>query len=186
MGFSQRAHIVRNGGLAYEHRVAALHTCVSLYHPIGHRATLSFLAEVAGPYPRHERALLRALEALEVSHAAWRAEVTAYANERARQKQLGRRLPPYSQPPNRMGGHWYAADPDMSRRAALHALKLWNLDHEQASVDHEVRSLVQCCIATRGRLTREQLDAVLGRPRHDETEDVRWPVTLMVSAAVGR
>ncbi|WIV53217.1 hypothetical protein [Amycolatopsis nalaikhensis] len=126
MGFTERARRVRNRRLAHGRRVAALSSCVRLYHPIGHRATLSFLGELAGPYQQHESALLRALVALEASRAVWRAEYTAHVSARVRQKRLGRRVPsPGGPPPSRMGGHWYASTPDVSRRAALHALKLW-------------------------------------------------------------
>ncbi|MEV6645980.1 hypothetical protein [Amycolatopsis sp. NPDC051371] len=184
MGFSERARRVRDGRLAHGRRVAALCSCVRLYHPIGHRATLSFLAELAGPYQRHERALVSALEALEASRAVWRAEAAAYANSRVRQKRLGRRVPsPGDPPPSSMGGHWYASVPDVSRRAAVHALKLWEGDLEPGSANDEVRSLVRCCIATGGRLTAEQLDTVSSRRAQDETEDVSWPLTLVASAA---
>jgi hypothetical protein len=183
VGFSGQARRVRDGHLAHGQRVAALCSCVRLYHPIGHRATLSFLAELAGPYQRHERALLGALEALEASRAVWRVEASAYVNSRVRQKRLGERVPSHGDPPSsRMGGHWYAVVPDVSRRAAVHALKLWERDHELACADDEVRSLVRCCVATGGRLADEQLDAVLSRRTQNETEDVRWPMTLMASA----
>lgn len=183
MGFGERARRVRNGRLAHGQRVAALCSCVSLYHPIGHRATLSFLTELAGQYQRHERALLSALEALEASRAVWRVTRAAYADSRVKQKRLGRRVPSLEDPPPSKIGHWHAAVPDLSRRAAVHALKLWEQDPEQASADQEVRSLVRSCIATGGRLTGEQLDAVLSHRARDEADDVRWPMTLMASAA---
>jgi hypothetical protein len=183
VGFTERARRVRDGRLAHGRRVAALCSCVGLYHPIGHRATLSFLGELAGRYQHHESALLRALEALEASRAVWRAEVASYAGARVKQKRLGRRVPsPGDPPPSRMGGHWYASDPDVSRRAALHALKLWERDLPPDSVDQEVRSVVRCCIATGGRLTDEQLDLVSRRRLPGEAEGVRWPITLVVSA----
>ncbi|VVJ19578.1 Uncharacterised protein [Amycolatopsis camponoti] len=181
MGFTERARRVRDGRLAYGRRVAALCSCVGLYHPIGHRATLSFLGELAGPYQQHEPALLRALEALEASRAVWREEVASYVGARVRQKRLGRRVPsPGDPPPSRMGGHWYASTPDVSRRAALHALKLWERGQQ---ADHEVRSVVRCCIATGGRLTDEQLDVVSRRRVSDETEEARWAITLVASAS---
>ncbi|UOZ03220.1 hypothetical protein [Amycolatopsis sp. WQ 127309] len=179
MGFGERARRVRDGRLAHGQRVAALCSCVRLYHPIGHRATLSFLAELAGPYQRHERALLDALAALEAGRAQWRSAGAAYADSRVKQKRLGRRVPTDS-PPGKTG-HWYAATPDLSRRAAVHALKLWEQDH--ASADEETRSLVRQSVATGGRLTGEQLDTVLRRRTRDEPGDVRWPMTLMASAA---
>ncbi|WP_410609727.1 hypothetical protein [Amycolatopsis sp. lyj-109] len=183
MGFTERARRVRDGRLAHGRRVAALCSCVGLYHPIGHRATLSFLSELAGPYQHHESALLRALEALEASRAVWREEVASYINARVRQKRLGRRVPsPGDPPPSRMGGHWYASTPEVSRRAALHALKLWERGLQVDSANQEVRSIVRCCVATGGRLTDEQWDIVIGRRTLGETEDVRWPITLVVSA----
>lgn len=182
MGFNERAGRVRYRPLAHGKRVAALCSCVRLFHPIGHRATLNFLAEVAGPYQRNEAALLRALEVLEASRAAWHAEDDAYQTQRKRQKRLNQAKPPNDPPLNRMSGHWYSADPKVSRRAALVALKLWEQDHEQAFADDEVRSLVRSCIATGGRLTGEQLDTVLSRTR-DEAEAVRWPMTLVASAS---
>jgi hypothetical protein len=184
VGFTERARRVRDGQLAHGRRVAALSSCVGLYHPIGHRATLSFLGELAGPYQHHESALLRALEALEASRAVWREEVASYINARVRQKRLGRRVPSAGDPPpSSMGGHWYASTPDVSRRAALHALKLWERDLRPDSANQELRSIVRCCIATGGRLTDEQLDIVSRWRTSDETEEVRWPITLVVSAS---
>lgn len=175
MGFGERARRVRNGRLAHGRRVAALCSCVGMYHPIGHRATLSFLEELAGPYQQHELALLRALKALEASRTAWREEVAAYADSRVKQKRLGRRVPADGgPPPGRMGGHWYASTPDVSRRAALHALKLWEL--KPGAEDEEVRSIVRECIATGGRLSEEQLRTVPNRP------EFRWPMALVASA----
>ncbi|OXM46998.1 hypothetical protein [Amycolatopsis alba] len=125
MGFSERARRVRDGRLAHGRRVAALCSCVSQYHPIGHRATLSFLEELAGPYQRHERALLRALEALEASRAAWLSAVAEYENLRVKEKRLGRRVPAHAcPPPGKESGHWYSTVPHLSERAASHARKL--------------------------------------------------------------
>ncbi len=183
MGFTERARRVRHGRLAHGRRVAALCSCVGLYHPIGHRATLSFLGELAGPYQHHESALLRALEALEASRAVWREEVAWSIDARVSQKRLGRRVPaPGGPPPGRMGGHWYASTPDVSRRAALHALKLWERDPRPDAANPELRSLVRSCIATGGRLTAEQLDVLSHQRMSAETEEVRWPITLVLSA----
>ncbi|ANN21969.1 hypothetical protein SD37_23250 [Amycolatopsis orientalis] len=157
---------------------------MGMYHPIGHLATLSFLSELAGPYQHHESALLRAIEALEASRAVWREELDSYIDARLRQKRRGRRAPsPGEPPPSGMGGHWYASTPDVSRRAALHALKLWERDVRPDSADPEVRSIVRACIATGGRLTDEQRDIVSRRRTSDETDEVRRPITLVVSAS---
>ncbi|MGK3208468.1 hypothetical protein [Amycolatopsis sp. MEPSY49] len=183
MGFTERARRVRDGRLAHGRRVAALCSCVHLYHPIGYRATLSFLGELAGPYQRHETALVRALEALEASRVAWRAEAVSYVGFRVRQKRLGHRLPAPGEPPvARMGGHWYSSNPDVSRRAALHALKLWERDSDPGSANHDVASMVRCCIATGGRLTEEWLEVLARLRTRDGPAEVRWPISLVVSA----
>jgi hypothetical protein len=185
MGFGERARRVRDGSLAHGRRVAALCSCVSLYHPIGHRATLSFLAELAGPYQRHERALLRALAELEASRAVWRVEATAYANARLTQKRLGARVPPPGEPPprGRLGGHWYAAVPEVSRRAAVHALKLWERDLRPDFAQDEVRSVVRSCIAAGGRLGDELADTVSSLRAQDESEEVRRALILLRGAS---
>jgi hypothetical protein len=202
MGFGVMARRVRDGSLAHGRRVAALCSCVQMYRPVGHRATLSFLAELAGPYQRHEHALLGALDALEASRAVWRAEVDAYAERRAVEKRLGRRSPRRDDPfPTSTGGHWYATEPDVSRRAALHALKLWERADEPITPAPDalaVRSLVRECVATNGRLTAAQLavladcDAELARREYRvdvreyyEAMGLRWATRLVASAVRG-
>jgi hypothetical protein len=61
---------------------------------------------------------------LEHSRAEWRVAEAAYADSRREQKRLGRRVPASDDPPPSRTGHWYAAAPVLSRRAAAHALKL--------------------------------------------------------------
>jgi hypothetical protein len=202
MGFGLAADRVRDGRLAHGRRVAALCSCVQLYRPIGHRATLSFLAELAGPYQRHEHALLRALDALEASRAVWLVEVGAYAERRAAEKRLGLRSPRLHDPfPASAGGHWYATKPDVSRRAALHALKLWERADEPVTTTSNalsVRSLVRECIATGGRLAPHQLAAltdsatVLAERKYRvdareyyEAMGLRWAARLVASAVRG-
>jgi hypothetical protein len=79
VSFGTYARHVRNPELPYRRRVSALRSCVQLYRPIGFHATLSFLEEIAGPFQRDEMALLRALDALVASRAAWHAEQRDYA-----------------------------------------------------------------------------------------------------------
>jgi hypothetical protein len=171
--FTDRARRVRDSGLVHGQRVAALCSCVRWYHPIGHRATLSFLAEEAGPYQRHEHALLRALDMLEASHMAWLTVIHAYATRRTEEKRNGRSSPGRDdRQPVIASGHWYETRPNISQRAALHALKLWEKEHEAA--DPVVRALVRECIATAGRL-----------PAADRLTQVRaedWPLPLVASA----
>lgn len=171
--FTDRARRVRDSGLVHGQRVAALCSCVRWYHPIGHRATLSFLAEVAGPYQRHEHALLRALDVLEASRTAWLTEIGGYVTRRTERKQDGRSSPGRGdRQPVIAGGHWYETRPDISRRAALHALKLWEQEHETA--DPNVRAIVRECVATAGRLPAGRLPRAWGEV---------WPLPLVVSAA---
>lgn len=173
MGFTERARRVRDSGLAHGQRVAALCSCVRWYHPIGYRATLSFLAEVAGPYLRHEHALLRALDMLEASRAAWLTEIHAYATRRTEEKQNGSSSSRRDdRQPVIAGGHWYDTRPDISRRAAVRALKLWEQEHETA--DPAVRTLVRDCVATGGRISADQLARI---------RDEDWPLPLVASAA---
>jgi hypothetical protein len=169
--FKGRALRVRDSGLVYGRRVAALCSCVRWYHPIGHRATLSFLASVTGPYQRHERALLRALDLLEASHTVWLSELRAYATRRKEEKQNGRSRDRDDRQPVMDGGHWYETRTDISRRAALHALKLWEQEHETA--DPVVRTLVRECVATAGRLPAGRLA---------EIRSEAWPLPLVASA----
>jgi hypothetical protein len=171
--FADRARRVRDSTLAHGQRVAALCSCARWYHPVGYRATLSFLAEVAGPYQRHEHALLRALDMLESSRAVWLTEIHAYRARRAAEKQDGHSTPRRGdRQPVMNGGHWHETRPDISRRAALHALKLWEQDHETA--DPAMRALVRACVATGGRVSADQLAHV---------RDKGWPAPLVASAA---
>jgi hypothetical protein len=171
--FKDRARRVRDSRLAYGQRVAALCSCVRWYHPIGHRATLSFLAEAAGPYQRHEHALLRALDMLEASHTVWLTEIHAYVARRTAEKQGGRSASTHAdRQPVIVSGHWYETRPDISRRAALHALQLWEREHEIA--DPATRTLVRDCVATAGRVSADRVASIRG-------ED--WPLSLVASAA---
>jgi hypothetical protein len=172
MHFTARAQRVRDDRLPYGKRVAALCSYVRAYHPIGYRATLSFLAEVAGTYQRHEHALLRALDVLEASRAVWMTEYRADVARRVAEKQRGRRSPRRGdRPPVIEGGHWYETRPDLSRRAALHALKLWETENDAA--DPALRALVRDCVATAGRCDVERLARFHG-------DD--WPLRLVASA----
>lgn len=122
MSFGTYARKVRNGDLPYGRRVAALRSCVQLYRPIGFHASLSFLEEIAGPFQRDEASLLRALDALMASRAAWLADVSAYAAMRRQAKRRGQRNPRPKDPnPSNVPKYWYGA----RRQAALHALKVW-------------------------------------------------------------
>jgi hypothetical protein len=109
MSFNNFARKVRDSALPYPHRVSALRSCVQLYSPIGFHATLSFLTEQAGPFPRDETALLRALDLLEISRAAWQAELREYATQRRQSKQRGQRSPRPTDPNPSHPDRWYGA-----------------------------------------------------------------------------
>lgn len=66
-----------------------LRCCVRIYRPSDFRATLDRLAAEAGPYTRDEAAMLRALDVLERSRAAWHAELRAFDAERREAKARG-------------------------------------------------------------------------------------------------
>ncbi|MFC5002102.1 hypothetical protein ACFPIJ_30260 [Dactylosporangium cerinum] len=199
MSFSAFANHVRDAALPHQRRVSALRSCVQLYRPIGFHASLSFLAVLAGPYHRDETALLRALDALTASRAAWHVEVDRYAAERRAAKRLGQRSPrPGSPDPSHAPLRWYGD----ARRAALHALRRgprrrsWTRDALAGDVD----TCVAACLASDGVLTpaqRERLAAVAQAvgdrlrawPAHDDLgglhqlQDLRRLVRLAETAA---
>lgn len=119
MSFAVDARKVRNDTLPHRSRVSGLHSCVQRYHPIGFRATLSFLEQQAGRYRTDEAALLRALDCLTASRELWKAAVTDYATDRRAAKARGQRTPrPQDPNPSHAPDQWYGA----ARDAALHAL----------------------------------------------------------------
>ncbi|MDO3705518.1 hypothetical protein Q3W71_27995 [Micromonospora sp. C28SCA-DRY-2] len=159
MSFGTYARKVRDRSLPYGLRVSALRSCVQLYRPIGFHATLSFLAEIAGPYQRDEGALLRALDAIEASRARWHAEVRDYAHRRRRAKRRGQRVPPVGETnPNGSPRIWYGA----ARQAALSALRYWSrgrLPALTATGDrtaNTIDTLVAAALSSGGDLTAEQ------------------------------
>ena len=119
MSFALDARKARNATLPYGRRVAGLHSCVQRYHPIGFRATLSFLEQQAGQYRTDETALLRALDCLTASRELWKTAVADYASDRRTAKSRGQRTPrPQDPNPSHAPDQWYGA----ARDAALHAL----------------------------------------------------------------
>jgi hypothetical protein len=84
---------VRDQNVLYRRRVSSLRSCVQLYHPLGFRATLIYLEDLAGPFERDERSLSRALDALTTSRELWKADVRHYAAKRHRDKLRGQRRP---------------------------------------------------------------------------------------------
>src|SRR3954447_18745485 len=108
MSFGVYARKVRDAPLPYGRRVSALRSCVQLYRPIGFHASLSFLAEIAGPFVRDEASLLRALDVLAASRAEWHAAGRRYAAMRREAKRKGQRSPRPKDPnPDHFPRHWY-------------------------------------------------------------------------------
>jgi hypothetical protein len=156
MSFSAHARHVRDSGLPHRRRVSALRSCVQLYRPIGFEATLSFLAELAGPFHRDEAALLRALDALDASRSVRRAAFDRYAVARRAAKRGGQRSPrPDDTNPHQLHDYWHGAP----RPAALHALTFWRrrrLPALLASADPlagPVEAVAAACLAGQGALT---------------------------------
>jgi hypothetical protein len=119
VSFALDARKTRDATLPYGRRVAGLHSCVQRYHPIGFRATLSFLEQQAGPYRTDDEALLRALDCLTASRELWKAAVADYSTVRRAAKSRGQRTPrPQDPNPSHGPDQWYGA----ARDAALHAL----------------------------------------------------------------
>lgn len=107
MSFGNFARRVRNPQLSYGHRVSALRSCVQLYRPLGFQATLRLLTDEAGSYRQDEAALVRAVEVLEASRAAWQAEVKEYARRRRAEKARGHRRPHPADTNPYHPTHWY-------------------------------------------------------------------------------
>lgn len=167
VSFGNFARKVRDPGLPYSWRVSAFRSCVQLYRPLGFEATLSFLESQAGRFQRDEVALLQALEVIEVSRAAWHAELRAYATRRQEAKMRGRRSPRAGEPnPNfQVRWYWYGNP----RKAALHALRFWRrqrLPSLLPSADPvllEISKWVSECLDSGALFTEEQRDLLGAR-----------------------
>lgn len=122
MSFGTYARRVRDTDLPYATRYSSLRCAVSRYCPIGFHATLSFLS-TAGNLKRDEEALLRALNVLETSRAAWLADIEAFAARRRAEKREHRRTPSAADRRLFYGYRW--AGPD-GHAAVLHTVRpLW-------------------------------------------------------------
>jgi hypothetical protein len=159
VSFGTYARKVRDSELPFGRRVSALRSCVQMYRPIGFHATLSFIAEIAGPYDRDEAALLRALDALVASRERWKAELRHYATIRSAAKSYGQRSPRPGDPNPCFPHCWYGA----SRQAAVHALKFWSRDRLPILLAEfpdpaaqAVATCVDACIAAGGSLTPDE------------------------------
>ena len=137
----------------------ALRSCVQLYGPLGFRATLGFLEENAGHYPRDEGALLRALDMLTASRQVWLVEVDAYAQRRREAKHLGQRSPGPDEPnPVAFPRIWYGA----ARPAALYGLRFLRREDRGGllsgsdAMSTAVRACVDSAVASDGFLTTAQ------------------------------
>ena len=114
----------------------------------------------------------------------WREAVASSIDARVAQKRLGRRVP---HPAVRHRAGWAGTGTPQPRtfspgRAAR--AQAVERDLRPDAANPELRSLVRSCIATGGRLTAEQLDVLSHQRMSAETEEVRWPITLVVSASV--
>jgi hypothetical protein len=157
VSFSSYARKVRDPDLPFKWRVSALRSCVQLYRPIGFTATLSFLAELAGPFQRDEVALLRALDAIDASRTVMKAELAAYADLRRAAKRGGQRQPRPTDP-RPSWRTWHAAP----REAALHALRFWRQRRLPAMivtgdpVAADLDEIAAACLSQGGPLRAEQ------------------------------
>ncbi|MYS22820.1 hypothetical protein GA0115240_144877 [Streptomyces sp. DvalAA-14] len=157
MSFNLIARKVRDTGLPHGLRVSQLRSCVQLYRPIGFHATLSFLKAKAGHYSVDEDALLRALEVLEASRAAWHTELRVFDEVRRRAKHQGARQPRQAER-NPYREMWWSGAP---REGALHALSFL-LERRRIPVatgDAVAADLERCvvaCLASGGALGSEQ------------------------------
>ncbi|MFI0937467.1 hypothetical protein [Streptomyces sp. NPDC021020] len=197
MSFGAYARRARDPRLPYGQRVSMPRSCVQLHRPIGFHATLSLLAAQAGPFEssrgsrradRDDTALLRALEVLEASRAAWHAELRAYDAERR-----GSLSPaPAARNPYEVTSRRWAAAP---REGALHALAYilgrgWTDLAGDDPAGAELKPLVTACLAAGGPLTPGQLDELTdcvrrlrGRAPGSRTCGLLWAAWHMEVAA---
>jgi hypothetical protein len=159
VSFAADARKVRDANLPHLRRLAAFHSCVQRYKPLGFRATLSFVEQLAGPYRSDEPALLRAIAVVTDSREEWKEAVCAYATARGHAKSAGQRTPPPNDPnPSHFPPHWYGA----ARYGALHALAFRQfrglLPPKRDSVASEVHTLVTQTLAKGGDLDPAERD----------------------------
>lgn len=159
MSFTVFARHAQDAALPFFRRVSAFRSCVQLYRPLGFRATLTFLHEIAGPHDRDERALLSALAMLQNSRAGWHADLLRYAAERTAAKRNGHRSPRLDVPnPNGQPPIWYGAPGP----AAIHALAYWRrqrlrVPSQRHQVVVEVEAFIDAWAAARWTLTPEDV-----------------------------
>ncbi|MGI5270970.1 hypothetical protein ACQEUU_17580 [Nonomuraea sp. CA-218870] len=181
MSFGTYARKARDPALPFRRRVSAFRSCVQLYRPLGFQATLSFVESRAGRFQRDEAALLRALDLVEASRAAWHAELQAYATRRREAKERGRRSPRAEEanPNIQVRWYWYGAP----REAALHALRLWRRRHSPGpapAADPVLLEISECvseCLDLGGVLTDARRDRL--RARVNEIERHPHPTGLL-------
>ncbi|MEU0091591.1 hypothetical protein [Kribbella sp. NPDC006257] len=117
MSFSAFSNHVRNAALPHQRRVSALRSCVRLYRPIGFDATLTYLEELAGPFPRDDQALIGAHDQLATSRTLWHEHLASYADQRRAAKRLGHRKPRKTEVnPNLGPSIWYGAPEEAARQ----------------------------------------------------------------------
>ncbi|MFJ8435310.1 hypothetical protein ACIQ9P_28845 [Kitasatospora sp. NPDC094019] len=109
MSFATFARHVRDPDLPYGRRYSSLRCAVGHYCPLGFDSTWSFLS-TAGALRTDERALLLALDMLELSRAAWLAELGAFADRRRAAKQQHRRTPSVTELRRLNGWRWPGPD----------------------------------------------------------------------------
>ncbi|MFD7263298.1 hypothetical protein [Streptomyces sp. NPDC059874] len=93
MSFAVHARRVRDPGLPMHRRHSALGSAIVLYAPFGYRRTWQYLG-MTGDLRRDPDALVRALDALELSREAWLAELAAFADRRRTEKRERHRRSP--------------------------------------------------------------------------------------------
>ncbi|WP_157641421.1 hypothetical protein [Longispora albida] len=143
MSFSNFVRRARDPGRPHLARVASLCSAVQVYRPLGHRATLSYLTRISGPYEKDEAALLRAVELLTASRGIAVQERAAYGARRGTEKAAGRRRPAPGDYPDQQIWH---LDP---RDGAMHALWFWLRDTRRAGHrDPGLVRLARECLVT--------------------------------------
>lgn len=127
MSFAVHARRVRDPGLPLHRRHSALGSAIVLYAPFGYRRTWAYLG-MKGDLRRDPEALVRALDALELSRRGRIAELDAFAERRRAEKREQHRRSPSAADTARFAAcRWWG--PEGHRAAVAMVRLLWTAHH---------------------------------------------------------
>lgn len=165
MSFGTYARKVRDTELSYGRRIIAVSACVGNYHPIGFQETLDFLAVEVGDFRRDQSALVPALDLLEISRDAWKAEVRTYAARRKQAKLLGQRTPRPAEPNPYRPVYWYGPHRRLAMLYLLRCRKTRVAGSSRDPIEADIHGLIEQVLKTAGRLGVDERELLRDRVR---------------------